>query len=98
LASVKGKTVVYCSQGRATGERLDFPAKAMVKPSGGGWTLEAVFPWKELGVTPEAGKKLGFSWLVNDSDSGDFDCWVEWTPGVAGTTNPFVYGSLELMK
>jgi 5'-nucleotidase len=99
FASLNGKTVTYCSQGPKWGKRSDLNAKAVVKSDGKGWTLEAMIPWSELEITaPHPGLRLGFTWVVNDSDTGDYDDWLEWTPGLAGKTDPFSFGTLELGK
>jgi len=82
FASLKGKTVKYCNFGPQQGEHLYFSAQTRVKSQGKGWTLEVALPWEKLGVKPQVGTKLGFSWVVNDSDTGDYDCWLEWTPEI----------------
>jgi 5'-nucleotidase len=98
FASLKGKTIKYCNTGPQQGEHLYFSAQARVKGKGKGWTLEVALPWEKLGLTPRPGQRLGFSWVVNDSDTGEYDCWLEWTPGLAGKTDPFCFGTLELTK
>jgi 5'-nucleotidase len=99
FARVGQKTDCECYQGPNSGKRLDLQAFAKVKSDGTGWTLEVRFPWAELdNLKPAPGKKLGFSWLVNDSDGGNYDHWLEWTPGVAWITDPSAYGTLELSR
>ncbi len=96
-----GKTIVYCRYGATPGERTDINAKAKRKPDASGWTLEVAFPWSELGVVPEDLNEMGFSWVVYDSDSGDyFAKLVEWTPGceMPSWSDPNAFGQLMLQS
>jgi tetratricopeptide (TPR) repeat protein len=90
------KTVCYCYQGEKAGERPDSKAVFLKKEKGNGWTFESFIPWAELKLKPKAGAKLGFSWVVNDSDQGWFENWLEWTPGLASKTNPALFGTMAL--
>lgn len=40
--------------------------------TGDGYVLQAVFPWKALGITPKAGMELLFDVMIDNSDDGDF--------------------------
>lgn len=97
-AAKGNETVGYCYRGAETGERKDLKVRALRKSGSGGWTIEGALPWEEIGFAPAAGKELGFSWLVNDSDGGQPDVWLEWTPGVAGKADPSRFAVLTLSK
>lgn len=66
-------------------------------------TYEVLMPPSNLGLGPLAvGRLIGFSVAANDddadSDSGENirDGWLEWTPGIAGSKTPGLFGVLEL--
>jgi len=48
-----------------------------------GYTLEALLPWENLGIKPEAGRELAFQICVNDTVGGD-RFQAMWYPLVAG--------------
>lgn len=43
-----------------------------------------------------AGRKLGFSFIVNDADSAGRIGWIEWTRGIGVTKAPYWFGEIEL--
>lgn len=59
-------------QGTADGGMGDAPfasgATVVARPAGGGYTLEAAIPWRDLGLTPTAGLVTGLAVNVNDND------------------------------
>jgi len=82
-ALVGERTISFYQYGR--GSPTDKPkilAAARKKPGGGGWTCEVAIPWEEIGVSAKMGLRLGFTWVVADSDSGQYEGWLGWAPGV----------------
>jgi len=67
-----------------------------VKRAGNLTVYEASIPWKLLGLRPSAGTRLGFSLTVNESDTGEFEGWLEWTPGICGGKDASKFGALTL--
>jgi len=59
-------------QGTADGSMGDAPyasgATVVARPVGGGYTLEAAVPWRDLGLTPAPGLSIGLAVNVNDND------------------------------
>ncbi|HIE09280.1 MAG TPA: hypothetical protein EYP65_05470, partial [Armatimonadetes bacterium] len=67
-----------------------------VKRKGNLTVYEASIPWRLLGVEPSAGFRLAFSLTVNESDTGKFEGWLEWTPGICGGKDASSFGALAL--
>ncbi|HTE24137.1 sugar-binding protein [Flavitalea sp.] len=57
-----------------------------------GYSVEIAISWKELGVEPASGKKLGFNFA--NGDNGKLFDWVNASP----FRSPYRFGDLELIK
>lgn len=59
-------------QGTSAGAMLDATAPHSIvvgaTPNGAGYVLEAVIPWRDLGITPAAGLVIGLAVNINDND------------------------------
>ncbi len=58
-------------RGNANGEMPEDPGHGIVvvaRQTGNGYTLEAVIPWNDLGLSPEPGLTIGVALNVNDND------------------------------
>lgn len=55
-------------------------AAAARLPQGGGYWLEALLPWDNLGITPAAGAELAFQACVNDADADSAKSQLAWFP------------------
>jgi len=53
----------------------------------GGYRIEALLPWRNLGISPRRGLELAFQFLANDADPGEDSRRVAWYPGI-GPTDP----------
>ena len=75
-------------------------AEIKITPVSGGMLYECKMPWRKLGVRDAAaGRKIGFSFLVNDDDGdGAGRKWIEWTPGIGVTKMPSQFGDLRLVR
>ncbi len=89
--------VPFCWRGTVQDLRLDFIAQVAKKPDGRGWIYEAEVPWSEMNLKPQAGQQMGFSWMVNDSDGGRRDGWLEWAGGVGVDKDPAKFGVITLL-
>jgi hypothetical protein len=61
--------------------------------------VEGAILWKDLGLSPQAWQKLGFSWAVYDIDEeGDSrPGWIEWAFGMRKTNpDPAGFGVMTL--
>lgn len=54
-----------------------------IQKAEGGYVLEALLPWRNLGIKPSIGLKLGFQIVVNDDDGQGRSCRVSWFPEIA---------------
>ncbi|HEX8235155.1 MAG TPA: sugar-binding protein [Abditibacteriaceae bacterium] len=45
-----------------------------------GYTLEALLPWKNLGIAPAAGREIAFQIVLNDSDGAEARTRLFWFP------------------
>ncbi len=95
--SLAGANTIVFNWNLREEEKRNIPAKAVKKSDGRGWSLEAAIPWEEIGVRPRAGLQMGFSWMVNDSDTGWRDGWVEWTGGMGKTKDASLFGTITLI-
>ena len=57
---------------------------------------ELKMPFSEIGFKPRRGKKLGFTFTVNENDGKGFKGWMEWTPGICGYKDSILFGKLIL--
>lgn len=64
--------------------RKDFKGKLTVEAartvSDKGYTVEILFPWKNLGVEPKPGMELGLQLFANDVDEGETRYQAMWFP------------------
>ena len=60
--------------------RAPLSAHVARKKVDGGFTLETLIPWTNLGVTPIEGKEFGFQLYINDSDPGKSPKSLRWFP------------------
>jgi hypothetical protein len=59
-------------RGESSGSFIDFPGHSIqvaAARTGSGYTLEAAIPWRDLGLTPEAGLIIGIALNANDNDT-----------------------------
>lgn len=63
-----------------------------------GYSLEVSIPWTTIGITPEAGSKIGFDIAINDDDDGgDKDNKLSWNANRdVGYLNPGVFREVVL--
>lgn len=79
------------------GASLPADSKLAIRKSGNGLIYEISIPWNSLGVTPELGRRLGFSLLINDNDGEGRKGFLQWTGGIGGRKNPTQFGALVLV-
>jgi hypothetical protein len=63
----------------------------------GGYAIEISIPWSQLGITPAAGRQIGFD-IGNDDDDngGDRDAQAVWQGTINNYQNTAVFGTLAL--
>jgi predicted O-methyltransferase YrrM len=49
----------------------------------GGYVVEALLPWKNLGIKPRMGKKIGLQFVANDDDGLGSSFRVAWFPEIS---------------
>jgi caffeoyl-CoA O-methyltransferase len=49
----------------------------------GGYVLETMLPWENLGIEPDKGSKVGFQIVINDDDGQDQSFRIAWYPGIS---------------
>lgn len=93
FALVGGATRAYRFQGTGgTGW------EAVVQRRGARTTYEIRLPSSVIpGATFREGAVLGFSILVNDADGAGREGWIELTPGIARSKEPYRFGELALV-
>ena len=63
----------------------------------GGYTIELSIPWSQLGITPAAGKQIGFDKANDDDDNGgDRDAQGVWKGTVNNYQSTAAFGTLVL--
>lgn len=73
-------------------------ARAEISFTTTGYFLEAVIPWRSLGLAPQPGDRFGIAANINDNDSPDFDaqqCIISTAPR-REWDNPSTWGTLLL--
>jgi len=60
----------------------------------GGYVVETVLPWKNLGIQPTKGSKIGFQVVVNDDDGQGQSFRVAWFPEISPTDSSKMQGLL----
>lgn len=96
IGKSQGRDIVYR---RAFGMQLkegEIQAKGSINREGNRVIYLFAIPWKELGVKPESGKSLGFSFLVNDNDGQGRRGWMEWGGGIGWEKNPAEFYDITL--
>ena len=69
---------------RPEGERLsDMTFETASQKIEGGYVVEAMLPWNNLGIEPAMGLRIGFQVVVNDDDGQDKSFRVAWFPAIA---------------
>ena len=62
---------------------------------GGGYVVEALLPWENLGVKPDTGTEIGFQFVANDDDGNSADSngslRVSWFRGIGPTSRLNLY-------
>lgn len=70
--------------------------------TGGGYILEALLPWSNLGISPHRGAELGFQIYVNDTDGGSGypSGWkrLAWFPRGTASSDPTATHRLRLAE
>ena len=63
----------------------------------GGYAIELSIPWSQLGITPTAGKQIGFD-IANDDDDngGDRDAQAVWMGTIDNYQSTSAFGTLTL--
>ncbi|MBO9202176.1 MULTISPECIES: sugar-binding protein [Niastella] len=63
----------------------------------GGYAIELSIPWSQLGITPAAGKQIGFD-IANDDDDngGDRDAQAVWMGTINNYQNTSAFGTLVI--
>ena len=63
----------------------------------GGYAVEISIPWSQLGITPAAGRNIGFD-IGNDDDDngGDRDAQAVWQGSINNYQNTSAFGTLVL--
>lgn len=62
---------------------------------------EARIPWEGFllpGQQPKEGDKLGFSYMINESDGGNRNGWIEYASGIGATKDTSLFTWLTLLK
>ena len=56
-------------------------------------------PWSALlkpGDKPKAGEYLGFSYVINETDSGEREGWIEYAGGIAESKDTSLFTYMKL--
>ena len=67
-----------------------------IRREGNKTIYELKMPFSEIDFKPGRGKKLGFTFTVNENDGKGFKGWMEWTPGICGYKDSILFGKLIL--
>jgi hypothetical protein len=63
----------------------------------GGYSIEISIPWSQLGITPAAGRQIGFDMANDDDDNGgDRDAQAVWQGTINNYQNTSAFGTLAL--
>lgn len=60
----------------------------------GGYVLEMMLPWKNMGIEPVEGSKIGFQLVVNDDDGQGQSFRAAWFPKISPGDTEMMYGLL----
>ena len=63
-----------------------------------GYAMEVAIAWDTIGVSPSAGKNIGFEVQINDDDNGgsDLEARQSWFAAASPYSNPSLMGTVEL--
>lgn len=86
---LKGRMYDWRTEGKKISE-LTYEAAS--KKNEGGCIVEALLPWKNLGIEPAVGLTIGFQFVANDDDGQDRTFRVAWFPGISPTDSTKMYG------
>lgn len=62
----------------------------------GGYTIEVLLPWANLGAMPSAGERIGFQFYINDRDGGEETQNIRWHPDHDANERPESMYALRL--
>ena len=78
---------------RPEGERLtDVTVETASQKNEKGYVVEAMFPWKNLGIEPAKGLKIGLQVVANDEDGQGQSFRVAWFPAIAPADSMMMQG------
>ena len=96
LALAAGAPFTWCWHGPAADARR---ISLAVKKRPDGLSYEAAIPWGILKpLPPAAGKAFGFTVAVMDSDGGEREGCLEWTPGIVDGKDALAFGTVALVQ
>lgn len=96
MAKSQGKDMVYRRVYGMPLKEGEITVKGRVEVRGNKVIYLFAIPWKELGIKPQTGLSLGFSFLVNDNDGYGRRGWMEWGGGIGWEKNPAHFYDLTL--
>ncbi len=96
IAKANGKDIIYRRAFAMPLKEGEINFKGKISIQGNKIIYLVAIPWKELGIKPESGKSLGFSFLVNDNDGKGRRGWMEWGGGIGWEKNPADFYDLTL--
>jgi hypothetical protein len=73
-------------------------AHAEITRSGTLTIYRITIPWQTLGVSPQPGKPMAVSLLVNDNDGDGRRGWIEWGAGIGYSKDPSLYYDVTLAE
>lgn len=77
-------------------EKIDLGITAARGKTDGGYVMEILLPWSNIGVKPATGVEVGFTVFVNDMDKEGRLGNLAWYPGVGVPMDPMKTYSLRL--
>ncbi|MCE5239328.1 hypothetical protein LLH23_12675 [bacterium] len=91
VLGAQGPRVVQTAPER---RRLDSPVS--IERQGANTIYRVALPWDLIGVSPEAGRVLGASFIVNQNNGQGRAYWMGLTPGIGEAKRPVAYRDLYL--
>ena len=91
VLGAQGARVVQTAPER---RRLDSPVS--IARQGADTIYRVALPWDLIGVSPEAGRVLGISFIVNQNNGQGRAYWMGLTPGIGEAKRPVAYRDLYL--
>ncbi len=91
----EGKKAYSNKNQEASLSNLDF----YIKREMGSIIYKVAIPWQNLNITPNAGKIIGFNFIVNDNDGNGRNYWMGLNPGgIAEIKDPYSFKKFALIK